>query len=96
MTSCSTRGTFFLCLEVISFSPTGLDAASGTLVPLLFLGLEAMLYEGTASSLSFTQPRMESLKCKGPFLDNVQAQVEAKTLGLLVIVLKGLGLVHRS
>ena len=26
--------------------------------------------------------------CEGPFLDNVQAQVEARTLGLLVIVLR--------
>ena len=25
-------------------------------------------------------------KCEGPFLDNVQAQIEARTLGLLVVV----------
>ena len=52
--SCSTRATLFLCLEVTSFSPTGSNAASGTLVPLLFLGLGAVLCERTASSLSFT------------------------------------------
>ena len=54
MTSCSTRGTSFLCLEATSFSPTGLEAVGGALVPLLFFGLGAMLCEGTASSLSFS------------------------------------------
>ena len=38
-TSCSTKGISFLYLEATSFSPTGSDAAGGTLVPLLFLGL---------------------------------------------------------
>ena len=81
-TLCSTRGTSFLFLVVTSFSPTGLEAANGTLVPLLFLGLGAMLCKGTPSSLSFTQSPVKSPKCEDPFLDNVQAQVEAKTLGL--------------
>ena len=51
--SCPIRGTSFLCLEAILFSPTSSDAAGGTLVPLRFLGLRAMLCEGTTSSLSF-------------------------------------------
>ena len=54
-TLCSTRGTSFLFLEATSFSPMGSDATDGTLVPLLFLGLQAMLCEGTASSISFAQ-----------------------------------------
>ena len=29
-------------------------------------------------------------KCEGPFLDNVQAQIEARTLGLLVVVSRDL------
>ena len=66
-TSCSSRGTSFLCLEATSFSSTGSDAAGGTLVPLLFLGLGAMLCEATTSSLSFTQSLAESPKCMGPF-----------------------------
>ena len=89
MTFYSTKGTSFLCLEATSFSLTGSDAASGTLVPLLFLGLGAMLCEGIASSLSFTQSPVKSPKCEGHFFFNsVQAQVEAKTLGLLVVVLR--------
>ena len=64
----------------------GLKAADGALVPLLFLGLGAMLYEETAFSLFFTQSPAESPKCESPFLDNVQAQVEARTLSLLVVV----------
>ena len=67
-TSCSTRGTSFLCLEATSFSPMGSEAADGTLVPLLFLCLRAMLCEGIASSFSFTQSLVESPKCKGSFL----------------------------
>ena len=59
-TSCFTRGTLFLCLEAISFSPTDLEAAGGALVPLLFLGLGAMFCEWTVSSLSFTQSPVES------------------------------------
>ena len=66
--SCSSRGTSFLCLRATSFSSTGSDAAGGTLVPLLFLRLRAMLYERTTSSLSFTQSLAESPKCMGPFL----------------------------
>ena len=66
-TSCSTRGTSFLCLKATSFSPTGSEAAGGTLAPLLVLCLGAMLYEGTASSLSFTQSPLESPKCKSAF-----------------------------
>jgi len=53
-TSCSTRDTSPLCLKATSFSPTGSEAVGGTLVPLLFLCLGDMLYEGIASSLFFT------------------------------------------
>ena len=75
-----------LYLEAISFSPMGSEVAGGTLAPLLFLGLGAMLCEGTASSLFFTQSPAESPKCEGPFLDSVQAQAKARTLGLVVVV----------
>ena len=75
-----------LCLEVNSFSPTGSKATGGALVPLLFLGLGTMFYKGTTSSLSFTQSLAESPKYEGPFLDGVQAHVEVRTLGLLVVV----------
>ena len=70
-TSYSTKGTSFLYLEATLFSPTGSEAAGDALVPLLFLGLGAMFYEGIASSLSFTQSFAESPKCEGPFLDSV-------------------------
>ena len=46
MTSCSTRGTSFLYLEVTSFSPTGSEVTGGALVPLLFLGLETCSVKG--------------------------------------------------
>ena len=85
-TSCSTRGTSFLYLEVTSFSPTGSEVTGGALVPLLFLGLGDMLCEGTAFSLSLTQSPAESPKCDGHFSNSVQAQVEARTLGLLVVI----------
>ena len=45
----------------------GSEAAGGTLAPLLFLSLGAMLCEGIASSLSFTQSPMELPKCEGAF-----------------------------
>ena len=53
-TSCSTRGISPLYLKATSFSPTGLEAVGGTLVPLLFLCLGDMRCEGISSSLFFT------------------------------------------
>ena len=67
ITSYSTRGTSPLCLEATSFSPTGSEAAGGTLVHLLLLCLGAMLCERTASSFSFTQSPAKSPKCKSAF-----------------------------
>ena len=66
-TSYSVRGTSPICLEAILFSPTGLVAAGGILAPLLFLGLEGMLYEGIVSSFLFTQSPMKSPKCESAF-----------------------------
>ena len=58
------------------------------MVPLLFLGHGVILCEETAFSLSFTQSPTESPKCKSPFSDSIQAQIEARTLSLLVVVLR--------
>ena len=66
-TSCFTRGTSPLYLEATLFSPTGSEAAGGTLVPLLLLCLGGMLCEGIASSLFFTQSPVESPKCESAF-----------------------------
>ena len=61
-TSCSTKGIAPPCLKATSFSPTGLEAVGGTLVPLLFLCLGGILCEGIASSLFFAQSLVESPK----------------------------------
>ena len=66
-TSYSIRGTSPLCLEATSFSPTGSEAASGILVPLLFLCLGGMLYERIASSLFITQSLVKLPKCENAF-----------------------------
>ena len=66
-TSCSTRGTSPLYLEATLFSPMGLEAAGGILVPLLFLCLGGMLYERTVSSLFFTQSLVKSPKYESAF-----------------------------
>ena len=73
-TSCSIRGTSLLYLEATSFSPTGLEATCGILVPLLFLCLGGMLCERIASSLFFTQSLVESPKCESAFFFGTQAQ----------------------
>ena len=66
-TSCSTKGTLPFCLEATLFSSTGLEAAGGILVPLLFLCLGGMLCERIASSLFFTQSPMKLPKCESAF-----------------------------
>ena len=66
-TSCSTRGTSFLCLEATLFSLTSSEATGGTLVALLFLGHKPMLYEKIASSLSFSQSLVKSPNVWVPF-----------------------------
>ena len=73
MTFCSIRGTSLLCLEATSFSPTGLEAAGGILVPLLFLCLGGMLCKGIASTLLFTQSPVKSPKCESAFFFGTQA-----------------------
>jgi len=82
-------------LEATSFSPTGLDAAGGTLVPLLFLGLGAMLCKGIASFLSFIQSNGVAKMC-GSFFEQYLGLSRSKDPGPFTYCLKGLGLVHHS
>ena len=62
--------------------------AGGSLVPLLFLGLRAMLYEWTASSFSFTQSPMELPKCVGPLWIAPKPKQKQGLQALLLVVLR--------
>ena len=88
MTFYSTRGTSFLCLEVTSFSPTRLRCRrwhigtftvpwswSHALQRDCFFPLLYLVPSGVAKICWF-------------FLDGAQVQVETRTLGLLLVVLR--------
>ena len=95
-TFCSTKGTSFLYLEATSFSPIGSDATGGTLVPLLFLDLGAILLRRDCFIPPLYLIPSGVAKMCGSFFGQYPGPSRNKNPEPFTCCFKGLGLVYHS